>query len=78
MSEKTMKLANTMIIFNNSSDVMMTLFIIRERTIEQCHVKSAIFNLILFKTRVNRGRRDRKYDLCIKECLKRKQNIEVK
>ena len=68
MSEKTMKLANTMIIFNDSSDVMMTSFIIREQTIEQCHVKSAIFNLILFKTSVNQGRPDRKYDLCIKEC----------
>ena len=40
-----MKLANTRIVFNNSSGVMMT----------------------LFKTRVNRGNRDIKYDLCIKK-----------
>ena len=41
-----MKLANTMIIFNNSSEVMMTLFIIRERTIEQCLEDALIENTI--------------------------------
>ena len=45
MSEKTMKLANTMIIFNNSSDVMMTSFIIRERTIEQFAMLNLQFSI---------------------------------
>ena len=48
--KKIMKLANTRIMFNNSSGFMMTLFIARQRTGITPYYLNLLFELILFKT----------------------------
>ena len=88
MSDKIKKLANTLIIFNNSSDVMMTSFIIwqgsgtirRHGSVSLKLIKSRdpikISLLTVFnfsKTCVNRGNRDRNIDLVIKVSLASKK-----
>ena len=44
VSEKIKKMANTLIIFNSGSDVMITSFIIKERSGTIRHLGSAILN----------------------------------
>ena len=80
-SEKIKKLANKLIIFTNSNNVMMVSIIVKEVSWTISHLESTILNYevysIFLGTRTNRGNRYRKIYLCIKRCLKRKKNLQV-
>ena len=70
-------MADTSIIFNSSSDVMMTSLTIQKRIIG--HIGSAILNWsnafhFTWHTYINRGNSDRKIDLLLKDAYRKPQN----
>ena len=73
-SEKIKKLANKLIIFTNSNNVMMVSIVVKEVSWTSSHLESFILNYEMYSifvgTRTNRGNRCRKIYLCIKGCLR--------
>ena len=79
VTDKIKKLANKLIIFTNSNNVMMMLFIVKEvsgiiNLLESAAILNYEMYSIFLGTRTNGGNRYRKIDLCIKGCLKSKKS----